>query len=77
MTRTELEIANREYNLRLVIIPVFLIILFAYFYYKIFKQMKKLFRSKALWVTLIAVAIIFGFLYLIKPNIFQQKYVTL
>jgi hypothetical protein len=39
--------------------------------------MKKLFRSKALWVTLIAVAIIFGFLYLIKPNIFQQKYVTL
>jgi len=39
--------------------------------------MKKLLKSKGFYIVLIAVAIIFGFLYLIKPNIFQQKYVTL
>lgn len=39
--------------------------------------MKKLFKSKALGIVIIATLIIFGFLYLIKPNIFQQKYVTL
>mgnify|MGYP003627267728 FL=1 len=39
--------------------------------------MKKLLKSKTFWVVLFAVAVIFGFLYLVKPNIFQQKYVTL
>jgi hypothetical protein len=39
--------------------------------------MKKLFKSKAFGIVIVATLIIFGFLYLIKPNLFQQKYVTL
>ena len=39
--------------------------------------MKKLFKSKTFAIVIVATLIIFGFLYLIKPNIFQQKYVTL
>ena len=38
MTQTELEIRQREYNIRLVIIPILVVVGMAYFYYKAFKR---------------------------------------
>jgi hypothetical protein len=38
MTQTELEIRQREYNIRLVIIPIIVVVGMAYFYYKAFKR---------------------------------------
>ena len=48
MTLTEVEIRNREYNLRLVIIPILLVIIFSYFYYKIFVKWKNYLKAKHL-----------------------------
>lgn len=38
MTQTELEIRQREYNVRLVIVPILVVVGMAYFYYKAFKR---------------------------------------
>jgi hypothetical protein len=39
--------------------------------------MKKLFKSRGFGIFIVATLIVFAYLYLIKPNLFQQKYVTL
>ena len=38
MTETDLQIRQREYNIRLVIVPILVVIGMAYFYYKAFKR---------------------------------------